>query len=341
MKITTAEPENSLDARPSGVTATSTPAVSVIVPAYNVARFIGETLDSVFAQTFTDYEVIVVNDGSPDTEQLETVLAPYADRIRYIKQENRGLSGARNTGVREARADLVALLDSDDAWEPNYLAIQVEIMRRDPTIDVLYPDAYIFGEGVRPGEKFTDKSASEGAVTFESLVQQKCNVMVSATARRSALTNVGLFDETLRSSEDFDMWLRIVKAGGRIAYHDQPLARYRRRPDSLSADPVWMCKHILAVLDKSERTMDLTDEEGDVLRHERARFHSLLCLTEGKRAFFGGDHETAVRKIAEANDLLKNSKLTAALLLLRLAPNLLRRVYDLRDRFVFRASTRV
>src|SRR5215470_9782415 len=76
------------------------PAVSVIVPAYNTARFITETLQSVFAQTFRDYEVIVVNDGSPDTEDLKRVIASWCDRITYIEQENRGLAGARNTGIR-------------------------------------------------------------------------------------------------------------------------------------------------------------------------------------------------------------------------------------------------
>lgn len=318
----------------------SNPAVSIIIPAYNVAAFIGETLASVFAQTFRDYEVIVVNDGSPDTPQMETVLAPYLDRIRYVKQENRGLSGARNTGIREARGEFVALLDSDDAWQPNYLEVQVEIMRRDRTIDVLYSDAFIFGEGVRPGSKFSDVSPSEGEVSFESLVRQKCNVMVSATVRRSVLIKNGLFDETLRSSEDFDMWLRIAKSGGRIAYHEQPLVRYRRRPDGLSADPVWMCKHILAVLDKSERSMDLSDNETEVLRQERTRFQSMLRLHEGKRALLDGDHDTAAERLAEANVFLKSSKLTAVLMLLRFAPGVLRRVYLLRDRFVFRVATR-
>jgi len=95
--------------------------VSIIIPAYNVAPYIGETLDSVFAQTFADYEVIVINDGSPDTEDLERALARFIDRINYLKQENRGASVARNTGLHAARGQFIAFLDADDVWLPNSL----------------------------------------------------------------------------------------------------------------------------------------------------------------------------------------------------------------------------
>lgn len=323
----------------TGAVTLAAPAVSIVIPAYNVAQFIGETLASVFAQTFDDYEVIVINDGSPDTPQLEAVLASWMNRINYLKQENRGLSGARNTGVLAARGALIALLDSDDAWEADYLATQIELMRRDEAIDVLYCDAHIFGEGVPANLKFTDGSPSAGEVSFESLVRQRCNVMVSVMARRATLVDAGLFDESLRSSEDFDMWLRIAKAGGRIAYHRQPLVRYRRRPGSLSADPVWMYQHILAVLDKSARTMNLTAQEGDTLRQERERFQSMLWLHEGKRALACGDHDTATQRLTEANRFLKCRKLAASLLLLRFAPGMLRRIYSLRARFIFRVHT--
>ena len=91
------------------------PSVSLIIPAYNVAAFISETLASVFAQTFTDFEVIVVNDGSPDTEELERELARFIARVNYVKQENRGASAARNAGLRTPRGEFVAFLDADDA----------------------------------------------------------------------------------------------------------------------------------------------------------------------------------------------------------------------------------
>src|SRR5215204_4079119 len=119
----------------------STPRVSVIIPAYSAAQFIGATLESVFAQTYADYEVVVVNDGSPDTAELEEVLKPYAQRINYITHENRGLSGARNTGIRAARGEFVALLDADDLWEPHYLERQFAELDRRPELDVVYANA--------------------------------------------------------------------------------------------------------------------------------------------------------------------------------------------------------
>ncbi len=327
-------PESNVEA---GKTA---PLVSVIVPAYNVTRYIAEALDSVFAQTFTDYEVIVVNDGCPDTPNLERVLAPYRERIVYIKQENRGLSGARNTALRAARGRYIALCDSDDAWEPEYLAAQTAIMERDSSIDVLYPNGLIFGDGPGAGRECMDLSPSEGEVTFTSLVTQRCNVTIFVTARRETVVRVGMFDESLRSSEDFDLWLRIVKAGGRIAYHRRVLARYRRRRGSLSSDPVWMCEHILKVLDKSERTLGLTPEECEALEQQRARFRATQRFCEGKRALFQGDVKSAIDGLTQANAFFRSTKTALVILSLRFAPRLLLRAYDVRDRFVFRTDTK-
>jgi glycosyltransferase involved in cell wall biosynthesis len=99
--------------------------VSVIVPAYNTSAYIGETLESIFAQTYRDYEVIVINDGSPDTEELERVLNQFQRRIRYIRQENRGLAGARNRGISYAAGEFLAFPDRDDLWFPDFLLEQL------------------------------------------------------------------------------------------------------------------------------------------------------------------------------------------------------------------------
>ncbi|MGH9901549.1 MAG: glycosyltransferase family 2 protein [Pyrinomonadaceae bacterium] len=318
----------------------STPTVSVIIPCYKVAEYVGDALDSVFAQTFEDYEVIVINDGSPDTETFERVLEPYRERIVYLKQENRGLSGARNTGIQASRGPFIALLDADDMWEPEYLSVHIAMMKSDATIDVLYPNSTLFGDRAVEGQDFMSQFPSSGEVTFEKLVTQQCNVMVSATIRREALIKAGMFDEALRSSEDFDLWLRILKQGGRIAYHRRPLARIRRRPGSLTSDPVWMCQHILRVFEKAERTMNLTPDESKAVGRQRERFRATQRLYEGKRAFFQGDVETAISSLKEANSFFRSGKLALVLLLLRLAPQMLLRVYDARDRFVARTSTK-
>jgi GT2 family glycosyltransferase len=316
------------------------PAVSVVVPAYNVSQYVAEALDSVRAQTFKDYEIIVVNDGSPDTENLERVLEPYLPEIVYLRQENRGLSGARNSGIRAARAPFIALLDGDDLWEPQFLEAMLAELQRDPTLDVLYSDALYFGDTPEAGRTYMELHPSSGEVTVEAILTQRCNVISCIVARREIMLRAGLFDESLRSSEDFDMWLRILKAGGRINYLRQPLMRYRRHRASLSSDPVWMCRHILQVLDKAERKLDLTDAERDALQQQQRRYGAELNFNEGKRAFFSGDTKAAIESLTKANALSPNRKTALAVRLLRLAPRALLRAYHLRDRFYFRADTK-
>src|SRR5438105_56138 len=117
---------------------TSTPLVSVVIPAYNVSAYMPATLASAFAQDFTNFEVIVVNDGSPDTAALEAAIAPYRDRINYIVQQNAGPSAARNTGIRQARGEYLAFLDGDDLWLPHYLREQVTRALADRTLAAVY-----------------------------------------------------------------------------------------------------------------------------------------------------------------------------------------------------------
>src|SRR3977135_1454602 len=149
------------------------PLVSIIIPAYNVAPFIGETLDSVFGQTCTDFEVILVNDGSPDTEEFERVLQPYRDRIRYLKQENSGASAARNAGLRGARGELRAFLDSYDLWAPQYLEQQLKFIR-EYGCDLACADAMIFGVSADAGhsymESLMESAPAERLVAVVALV---------------------------------------------------------------------------------------------------------------------------------------------------------------------------
>src|SRR5690242_14802421 len=122
----------------------TSPRVSVIIPAYNAAAFIGETLDSVYAQTFNNFEIIVVNDGSPDTEALEQKLSSYPAKLRYLKQANQGAAAARNTGPRAAIGEFVAFLDADDTWLPQFLEKQVALLDNAPA-DVVWADSLIRG----------------------------------------------------------------------------------------------------------------------------------------------------------------------------------------------------
>jgi len=319
---------------PSGfqaeVSTTRSPRVSVIVPCYNTSRFVADTLKSVFAQTYKDFEVVIVNDGSPDTPQLEQAIAPWRDQLVYVHTENCGLAGARNNGIRAARGEMVALLDSDDMWELNYLEVQVRKLDEDPSADIVYPSALVFGDG--PGTSVFQKS--EGEVTFTSLVRLSCVVMVSVLARRDALLRAGLFDDRLRSCEDFDMWLRCVKNGSRIIYHDEILVRYRRRPDSLSADAVWMSTNALRVLVKMREAVPLSEDERQELEKAILFFEGRRFFYEGKRAFTSGDIPLAIERLEKSNNYLRSPRVWMILLLIRTVPSIARTTYLWRTRLI-------
>ncbi len=311
------------------------------MPAYNVSLYIGEALESVFAQTFQDFEVIVVNDGSPDTPELERVLAPYLERVRYLVQENRGVSAARNAAIRASRAPFVAHLDPDDLWEPEYLAAQLAEFERDPSTDVLYPDALIFGDAPEAGRRYMEWCSSNGEVTIEALLGQRCHVMCAVMARREVLLRAGLFDEDLRCSEDFELWLRVLKSGGRIRYQRRVLARYRRHAASHTASATRLNAAVLRMLDKAETSLGLTPAELAALRAMRARVRADTSLEEGKAALARGDVGAALAGLGAANAYKKSLKLSLVLLAARLAPGCLRAVYAARERFTGRAHRKL
>jgi glycosyltransferase involved in cell wall biosynthesis len=302
------------------------PAASVIIPAYLTTRYIAQALDSVLAQSFRDFEVIVVNDGSPDTPDLERVLEPYMASITYIKQANFGLPHARNTGIGRARAPLIALLDSDDFWETDYLATQIGVLAADPEADAVYSNAALFGDPSREGKTYMDHVLpSEGDVSFTSLVSGTCNVVGPATMlRRSALERAGFYDPAIRIAEDFDLWLRFVKSGGRIGYHRKPVYHLRSRPDSLSKQSIAMCEAVLRILDQSASRFQLTAAERAAVEHAQRGVTAKLNLLKGKRAFFDGDVAAAIRDIGAANDYYHRLKLRVVLGLMKSTPGLLR-----------------
>ncbi len=315
--------------------------MSVVIPAYRTAGSIGATLDSVLAQTFRDYEIIVVNDGSPDTAELEKVLEPYRGRITYFRQENQGPAGARNTAIRAARGEYVALLDSDDLWEPEHLAAQLAVLESDPSIDMVYADARIFGDVPEEGRTVMELCPSEGEVTFERLVMRQATVHICVSlVRRRALLDAGLFDPAFRGTEDIDMWLRIVRRGGRIAYQKRVLGRYRRHADSLSADRVRMIEGFLAVLTKAALDPGITAAERNAIERQCAVQRANLALEQGKRAFLAGDTDAAIRGLSQANANRRSARLAAVMLLVRVAPRLLQAVYQWRERRGMKKSSR-
>jgi GT2 family glycosyltransferase len=159
--------------------------------------------------------------------------------------------------------------------------------------------------------------------------------MVCALVRRAVFDRVGMFDEALRSSEDFDLWLRVAHAGGRFNYTRRVLSRYRKRSGSLSSDPAWMCRSIVTVLDKCLAQMELGEDDRRLTIAQRAHFATLQRFHEGKRAFFRGDLPAARTALTEANRTMRSPKLSVILIALRTAPGLVSLLYNVRDRVMF------
>ena len=307
------------------------PAVSIVMPAYRTTEYICEALDSVLAQTFRDFEIIVVNDACPDTINLERVLAPYLSQVNYLKQAHGGPAVARNTGILAARAPLIALLDSDDAWEADYLEVQLAIIQASPEIDLLYPNATFFGDTPDAGRRYTDLFPSQGEVTLRSVLERRCWIFYGLLARREVLLRAGLYNPTLVNGEDLDLWLRVLNQGGRIAYHRKPLVRYRGRSGSITRDALSSSQQLISVLTKARHTLNLGDSDRCCLEGAIASQTAWLHHQIGRKAFFEGDMQTAYSNMAEANRHFRSVKGTIVLFLIRHAPRFLRWVADRRS----------
>src|SRR5262245_31870668 len=155
------------------------PIFSVIVPAYKAAPYIQRTLEAVRAQAFSDYELILVNDGSPDTAEFERAILPYQQFLKYVFQTNRGAAAARNAALRIARGRYVAVLDADDIWFPTYLEQQHAFLTAHPEADLVYADARLVGDSPLAGRTFMQTAPSRGRVTVESLLSLRCHVIAS------------------------------------------------------------------------------------------------------------------------------------------------------------------
>jgi len=182
------------------------PLISVVLPTYNRCLLLERAVDSVLNQTFRNFELIVVDDGS--TDDTPALLESYGDRLRVIRQPNSGVSAARNQGIRQAGGRLIALLDSDDYWLPQKLTRQVAFFEKDPGAVICQTEEIWMRNGVRVNPKKRHRK-------FSGWIFEKCLplCLISPSAvmlRKSLLDEVGLFDESLPACEDYDLWLRIT-----------------------------------------------------------------------------------------------------------------------------------
>jgi glycosyltransferase involved in cell wall biosynthesis len=310
---------------------THQPLVSVIIPAFKVADFIAETLASVTAQTYKNYEIIVINDGSPDTEELERNMSRFANQVTYLKQANGGAGAARNAGLRVARGEFVAFLDGDDLWLPDFLEQQMRLIQSDGGFELVYADAVNFEGSVRSRTTNMDTNPSDGPVTTEALISGRCNIITSSVvARLEPIIKVGLFDEGFPNSQDFDLWLRLAKEGAQMTYQKIVLVERRIYEGSLASDPIKSFTGEIKVLEKTARRTDLSAGERSALERKLALRHASVEVCRGKQRLSAGDFSSALVAFRGANNFYQSRKLRMVVLWLRLAPRSLQRFYKLR-----------
>ncbi len=247
------------------------PRVSVIIPVYNGGRFLGEAIASVLAQTYGDWELIVVDDGS--TEDVEPVIAPYGSRLRYSRQENQGVAVARNRGLELARGEFIAFLDQDDWFEPDKLEVQVTALQESPHLGMVHSGWFVVDAA---GERLSTVNPREGIPELDlaAWLLWKPVFLGAMLFRRSGFEGVGGFDKTLEQAPDVDWVLRLALMGCESAWVPRMTVHYRQHEGNASRAvqrQVRECERILdRVFRESQSSAEICHLEA------QARYNNLV-----------------------------------------------------------------
>ena len=226
--------------------------VSVVIPTYQCGRFVSQSIDSVLGQTFKNFEIIIVDDGS--TDHTQEILNNYSNmnNIKIIRQSNQGPSAARNLGIRMSTGEYIAFLDADDIWLPNKLEKQIEYLEKHPKVDLIYCDSYLFNEKSTMQKTFFDISQPFSGKVLNKLFLSDFIPLLTVVVRRSIFNSVGFFDETINGPEDYDLWLRISRTKT-IDFIHEPLAKYRVTSGLTSEQKIKRLKNEINVKEKALR----------------------------------------------------------------------------------------
>jgi glycosyltransferase involved in cell wall biosynthesis len=262
------------------------PTVSVIMPAYNAARYLHLAVDSVLRQTCADLELLIVDDGSVDeTVAIGEWYAGRDPRVRVLRQDNAGPGPARNAGFRAAAGRYFAFLDSDDQWDDTFLVEQVAVLDARPDVDVVIGNARNRG-GPRDGLPSRPVRGEGLPITLAEILADETCLFIMTVFRREVVDSVGGFDPTLLTNEEYEMWIRAALAGFRFTRHTKPLGWYTCRPDSLSSCDTRMLTGILRVYAKTRPMLPsgaAGSPERAILDRQVARFEAEIAAIERKQ----------------------------------------------------------
>ena len=220
--------------------------ISIIIPAYNQADYIGEAVQSVINQTYPAWECIIVNDGSTDhtAEEIKKIQHP---QLIYVYQENRGLSAARNTGIRNTKGKYLSFLDSDDCFTPDKLSVLMHSIDNNPELALVAGTASLIDQNGKAINRPFSKVLPQD---LRDLLLGNPLHVGSVLLKRSWQEKIGFFDESLRSYEDWDYWLRLAIAGAKMESVDTPVSYYRFHTAQMTRNQNQMTEASFAVLDK-------------------------------------------------------------------------------------------
>ena len=253
------------------------PLVSAIIPVYNGAAYIRETLESVLSQTYPNMEIVVVNDASTDKTAL--VLKSYTGRITYIERPiNGGVAASRNSGIAASRGDLVAFIDSDDLWLPDRIARGVEAFREHPAAGLVATNTLIQDE--RSGSRVVSWTRVErtGKRPTQRLLEENFICTSSTLVGRSALDTEGVFDESFSSAEDYDLWYRIARRF-EIVLLEEPLTVWRYRSASFSSNAERMVANVVRFYDKV-LAIEEHEDERKIAARRRSEYRFKLGILQ-------------------------------------------------------------
>jgi hypothetical protein len=271
-----------------------TPTFSVVVAAYQVADVIGEALESLRAQTLPPLEVIVCDDGS--TDDLDGALAPWRDEIVLLRKENGGEASAKNAAAARARGDFIAILDADDVYLPERLAALADLARARPDLDILTTDAHLVANGLTVRNNYDADWRFEVDDQRRAILQRNF-VFGHAAVRRTRFVEHGGFDESIRWTTDWDLWLRMIVSGSAAGCVDEPLALYRLRETSLTAQRRDLLLGKLATLEKARANPELREDDLLVLAGALASYRRDLALLDLRTAVAAGTPDARRRAL--------------------------------------------
>jgi glycosyltransferase involved in cell wall biosynthesis len=254
------------------------------MPAYNTEEYIADAIQSALRQTYSNLELLVVDDGSTDrTRDIAMEWAATDDRVRVFTQGNKGISGARNTGIRHSTGDVFALLDSDDVWAPTFLARQLAVLDDFPDVAVVTGNAFNRG-GDLDGRPVRVQPPRCRRLTLLDILGSEDSMCVMSVFRRAVVERIGGFDERLRMNEDYQFWVRAAAAGFGFMQTPWPLGYYRRRSDSVSAVEARMLDGVLLLMPELRAMFEDDPPALAVIDRQTAKYEHRRMVVHGKEA---------------------------------------------------------